>query len=54
MLPALTKLQHFTKGAAKGPTSTYQPLLAGRRYFYSGVYLPIKVAVIRWTTVEIN
>ncbi|MHA2296210.1 MAG: hypothetical protein ACXAEU_11015 [Candidatus Hodarchaeales archaeon] len=31
----LEKFQHLTKGAAKGPTSTYQPLLAGRRYLQS-------------------
>ncbi|MFW9992415.1 MAG: hypothetical protein ACFFD4_10235 [Candidatus Odinarchaeota archaeon] len=57
VLPAflvLKKLQHLTTGAAKGPTSTYQPLLAGRRYVHHGVYLPNTVAVARWATVEIN
>ncbi|MFW9996995.1 MAG: hypothetical protein ACFFD4_33440 [Candidatus Odinarchaeota archaeon] len=27
MLPALTKLQHLTKGAAKGLTSTYRAVI---------------------------
>ncbi|MFW9993743.1 MAG: hypothetical protein ACFFD4_16985 [Candidatus Odinarchaeota archaeon] len=54
MLPASVKLQHLTKGAAKDPTTTYQPVLAGRRYFHHGVYLPNTVAVVQQTTVEIN
>ncbi|MHA2298866.1 MAG: hypothetical protein ACXAEU_12645 [Candidatus Hodarchaeales archaeon] len=48
------KLQHLTKGAAKGPTNTYQPLLAEWRYLQSGVYLTSTVAIIQWITVEIN
>jgi hypothetical protein len=54
VLPASLKLQYLTKGAAKGPTSTYQLVLAGRRYLHRGVYLPNTVAFIQWTTVEIN
>ncbi|MFW9995144.1 MAG: hypothetical protein ACFFD4_24115 [Candidatus Odinarchaeota archaeon] len=54
VLPASEKFQYLTTGAAKGPTSIYQPVLAGRRYVHHGGYLPSTVAVIQWTTVEIK
>ena len=54
VLPASKKLQCLTTGVAKGPTSTYQPLLARRRYVHYGVYLPNTVAVVQSATVEIN
>ncbi|MFW9992735.1 MAG: hypothetical protein ACFFD4_11865 [Candidatus Odinarchaeota archaeon] len=54
VLLASLKLQFLTTGTAKGPTSTYQPAMAGRRYVQCGVYLPNTAAVARWTTVETN